>query len=142
MVSKAFAEDVPKEYAEYYLLHLLEAVCRTNMLWLQMGQRGEVPLAPMLYDSGVTYVPENGDEIWPDIPTILEAGNGDCEDLACYRVAELRVRRGVKCRPFIRWRTRSNGYRLYHVLVAINKRMGGFAIEDPSAKLGMLGDGE
>ncbi len=142
LVHKAFDPNVPREYAEYYLLHILEAVVRANMHWYDMARRGLVPMPPWLYQSGVVYKPEDGTEEWPDIPSIMEVGSGDCEDLATWRVAELRCRKQVKCRPFIRWRERKNGYRLYHVLVAIRKPGGGFAIEDPSLRLGMKGDGE
>lgn len=138
MVHKAFDPSIPREYAEYYLLHLLEAGCRSNMHWLDMGRRGLVPLAPWLYESGIVYKPEDGTEEWPDIPTLLEAGAGDCEDLVMYRVAELRMRKRVKCRPFIRWReNQKTGYRLYHCLVAITRPDGRFIIEDPSKRLGM-----
>lgn len=130
-VNKAFAPGVPREYAEYYLLYALEALCRANMKWLEM-----YPDTPYLYESGVRYAPEDGTEEWCDIPTILEKRAVDCEDLACYRIAELRMRKRVRCRPFIRWR-----YRLYHVLVAIPRPNGRLIIEDPSKRLGMNGEG-
>lgn len=69
----------------------------------------------------------------------------NCEDLACYRVAELReseahrlpdgkvVRGGVKARPFAKWRRGSQGQFNYHALVL---RPDG-RIEDPSLVLGM-----
>jgi hypothetical protein len=136
MVHKAFDPGIPREYAEYYILHLLEAGARSNMKWLQL-----FPDTPLLYDSGVRYVPEDGTEEWPDIPTVLAAGVGDCEDLVMYRVAELRVRYHVRCRPFIRWRQNPNGHRLYHCLVAIRRANGSQRIEDPSRRLGMNGEG-
>src|SRR6185436_5501713 len=114
----AFDKDVPREYSEYYLLYMLEAVCRANMKWLEL-----YPNTPPLYKSGVYYVEEDGTEEWPDIPTLYRNGKGDCEDLACARVAELRMK-GIRCRPFIRWRSHSNGSRTYHVLVAIRHPRG------------------
>lgn len=111
------------------------------MLWFNSN-----PDAPGLYESGVYYVPEDGEETWPDTPTLYAAGKGDCEDLATTRVAELRIRRGLRCRPFIRWRESRDGHRLYHVLVAIRHPRGKtiidgqrFIIEDPSKRLGMNG---
>jgi hypothetical protein len=53
------------------------------------------PRTPLLYESGVRYLAEPpGRDEWQDIPDTLARGNGDCEDLACWRVAELRVRFG------------------------------------------------
>lgn len=142
MVHKAFDVNVPREYAEYYILHLLEAGSRSNMHWINMAQRGLVPMPPWLYESGVRYVPEDGTEEWPDIPSVLAAGEGDCEDLVMYRVAELRMRKHVKCRPFIRWRQNGKtGYRLYHCLVAIKRPDGRVIIECPSKRLGMGSEG-
>lgn len=138
----AFDKGVPREYCEYYLLYILEAVCRANMKWLEL-----FPSTPGLYESGVVYTPEDGTEEWPDIPTLYRAGKGDCEDLACARVAELRVRKRLRCRPFIRWRESRGGHRTYHVLVAIRHPRGTtliagerYIIEDPSKRLGMGGE--
>lgn len=142
LVHKAFDKNVPREYSEYYLLYILEAVCRANMKWLEL-----FPQTPNLYESGVYYVPEDGTEEWPDVQSLYERGCGDCEDLACARVAELRIRHRVKCRPFIRWRETKEGHRTYHVLVAIKNPRGNtiingerYIIEDPSKRLGMNGD--
>lgn len=59
---------------------------------------------PLLYDSGVRYRRDrvrapNGlrvaAEVWRDAGAVLARGYGDCEDLATWRAAELRVR-GVR----------------------------------------------
>ncbi|HXI54636.1 MAG TPA: hypothetical protein VNO55_01150, partial [Polyangia bacterium] len=77
---------------------------------------------------------EDGTENWLDIPTIIAAGWGDCEDLACWRVAELR-QQGIKASPYAKWR-RINGVYHYHAMV---RRFEGDkpVLEDPSRKLGM-----
>lgn len=92
----------------------------------------ENPQTPLLIDSGVRYEREPpGQELWLTIPWVRLMGHGDCEDLACWRAAELRVR-GEDARPFHTLRYTPKG-RLYHIRV---KRADG-TIEDPSAALGM-----
>lgn len=88
---------------------------------------------PRLYDAGVRYrVEPLGEERWRDVPTVLADGYGDCEDLACWRAAELRVTDGIRAVPAYSWRSEP-GYRIYHVVV----RLPGGRIDDPSARLGM-----
>lgn len=125
-------EAKPEEYASCYIRPFLNALCAANVAYLR-----RYPRTPKLYQSGVVYrreaiVSGRRLEEWRDIPTILTSGFGDCEDLACYRVAELRVQ-GVQARPVVRWRRKPDSGILYHIIVGIgNKR------EDPSARLGML----
>jgi len=86
---------------------------------------------PSLYRSGVRYSREPaGRERW-QLPSETRAlGRGDCEDLAVYRVAELRAA-GEKAKLLLR----RSGPRLWHALVL----RGDGTTEDPSAKLGMRG---
>jgi hypothetical protein len=110
------------------LEQLLEALVAANIEYLKV-----CPSAPSLYESGVVYEeePEERDN-WQDIPETLGLGNGDCEDLACWRIAELRLRANEHASPLIRWRevgTRT----VYHIAV---RRADG-VIEDPSRLLGM-----
>lgn len=92
------------------------------------------PEAPMLYDSGVRYMEEPpGQEDWQDIPTCLKMRAGDCEDLACWRVAELRVRYGIAAKPTFKCMERPNGGMLYHIQVELPDGRK----EDPSRVLGM-----
>ncbi len=94
---------------------------------------------PALYDSGVVYRREKrGQEDWQPATRLLGAGQGDCEDLAAYRAAELRVDgepATVAIKP-------TRGGTMYHAVV---RRASG-AIEDPSRILidlertGQLGD--
>jgi hypothetical protein len=133
------ADDLVR--SEKGLLWLLEALCKINE-----GHLEQFPYPP-LYESGIRYQRENGTEEWLDIPTIIEAGWGDCEDLACWRVAELR-RQGKTVGPYIRFREIGGVYH-FHALVMhyrpVMKREGGKLVrhfeeagtEDPSQKLGM-----
>jgi hypothetical protein len=75
-----------------------------------------------------------GGERFRDIGRILERGSGDCDNLACWRVAELR-QGGVKARPFLIWR-KTGGGTTYHALV----RHEDGSSEDPSRLLGMGGE--
>jgi hypothetical protein len=93
---------------------------------------------PPLYQAGVRYQREDldaqmGMEFWLTIPEIMAQGWGDCEDLAAWRAAELRVSgEDQDARPELvairpgQW----------HVIV----RRGDGAPEDPSAMLGMTGE--
>ena len=92
------------------------------------------PETPGLYESGVRYMEEPpGQEDWYDIPTVLKLGYADCEDLACWRAAELRVRAGVAAMPVFKAFRRPNGSMLYHIVVALPDG----SEEDPSRLLGM-----
>lgn len=67
---------------------LLEALCTVNTAYLLL-----FPGTPWLYDSGIRYVEEPPDrDDWQDIEETLHRHEADCEDLAAWRVAELRVR--------------------------------------------------
>lgn len=57
----------------------------------------------------------------------------NCEDLACWRVAELNVRQGIAAVPIFGFRTLSNGDVVYHIRVQYPNGQ----IEDPSRLLGM-----
>lgn len=116
------------------LLFMLEALIQTNLIYLRSH-----PNTPLLYESGVRYKSEIerhgfSKEEWFDIPHILERGEGDCEDLACWRVAELR-KSGVRAKAAVKGKTIAPTVTLFHVLTQWpNGRL-----EDPSKKLGMRG---
>jgi hypothetical protein len=84
---------------------------------------------PPLYESGVHYRKELPDT-WRHIDDVFATGWGDCEDLAAWRVAELR-HSGVD--PDAHVYVYRSGPRRYHAVVA----RGDGRIEDPSLKLGM-----
>lgn len=71
-------------------------------------------------------------ENFREIPRILENGGGDCDNLACWRAAELRML-GIDAHPYITWRQRADGGTTYHVIV----RYPDGTSEDPSLLLGM-----
>lgn len=122
-------DSLPEPARVDALVHLLEALVLVNCSWL----RGH-PRTPTLYTSGVRYMEEPpGRDDWQDIPETLARGDGDCEDLACWRLAELRVRTFEDARPFVRCTVSTPKHVVYHVQV---RRSDG-RIEDPSRVLGM-----
>jgi hypothetical protein len=84
---------------------------------------------PRLYDSGARYRRERQD-VWRHAGDVAVEGYGDCEDLAAYRAAELRVS-GED--PGAYAYTYETGPRRYHAVVG---RSDG-SMEDPSLALGM-----
>jgi hypothetical protein len=125
-----FRSENERVASERVMLALLAGLCLQNMNFLKSH-----PDAPLLYKSGVRYKREaRGQEVWQDIPNLLRSGYGDCEDLACWRVAELRVRRRVRAMPNLTFRKIGPLFR-YHVTV----RYPNGQVEDPSLKLGMRG---
>ena len=132
---KLFRGEWDRARSQVALLKLMEALSQLNE-----GHLAQMEYPP-LYESGVRYQREK-DESWRDIPTLLELGEGDCEDLACWRIAELR-RGGSYAFPYVAFQRRNGTYR-YHALVErfekLDKRTGKFtgqSIEDPSRVLGM-----
>jgi hypothetical protein len=107
---------------------------------------------PPIYASGVVYREEApGHEDWLDVPAILRQGHADCEDLAAWRAAELRVA-GYDVDPVIKWqwiprdlmikqgypasKLPQDGIWLVHCCV----RWPDGRIEDPSKIMGMGGE--
>jgi hypothetical protein len=102
--TQMFRGDWDQIWSQLKMLWMMEGLCRVNQVNLQQfdefKRRGLVPASyPSVYRSGLHYETEKGTEIWPDIPSLLMGTMGkgvypgpwgDCEDLACYRVAELR----------------------------------------------------
>jgi hypothetical protein len=133
-------DEADRVRSEQSLLLLMEAMCAIDLLHLRQRPY------PKLYESGVVYRREDGTENWLDVPSVIKAGWGDCEDLVFWRVAELR-KDGVKAAPFAKWR-RVNGVYKYHALVRRygpgRDHFGRFItsnewLEDPSRRLGMNG---
>lgn len=120
------SEALSRPESEKSLLWLLESLVEIDRIELRRFK------LPPLYKSGIRYVREPpGREVWKDAIRLQQELIGDCEDLACRRVAELR-NNGKKARPYIRYRMDQGRY-IYHVMV---QRKGG-ALEDPSRILGM-----
>lgn len=107
------------------LTALLEALVVANVGWLKRN-----PGTPKLYASGVRYSKDRWGERFSDIPTTLRRKRGDCEDLSCWRVAELLLE-GVAASPYVLEQRGPRGP-VFHIMVAT-----GGGLEDPSARLGM-----
>ena len=117
--------DIPSPVDVRVLNIFVRALCAYDVLWLQRH-----PETPDLYASGVRYREQPlGVERFKPIPLILAQGNADCDQLAPWRAAELRVRHGVKAMPEVK----QMGRALYHVFV----RLPNGQAEDVSAHLGM-----
>lgn len=133
-VSSLFAADQhDQEQSQETLSLLLECLVQMNERLLRA--RSDVPL---LYESGVRYDPEPlGQENWQDCVTTWRRKRGDCEDLASWRAAELRVRYGLRARCIYTWRRLPNGVLMYHIKVEYTGPDGRTHEEDPSRRLGM-----
>ena len=104
-----------------------EEQTRANMVYLLAH-----PNTPRLYNSGVKYQREGTPEIWKDIPTALRDGWDDCEGLAAWLAAEMRVldgRKGATVKLI-----RQGKRRYWHAIV--EDVLSGEKF-DPSKKLGM-----
>lgn len=119
----------PPEFEERYLAIMLAALVDMNVLFLK-----ERPSTPSLYQSGVRYKrePKTLDH-WISIPFVLRRRFGDCEDLASWRAAELRVHGEDASAIPKHVKTWPDGSKLFHILV----KRGNGRLEDPSKRLGM-----
>lgn len=102
----------------------LEGLVRVNQLLMV-----KTPIPP-LYNGKVRYQRE-AEETWRTAQEVARSGFGDCEDLAAYRVAELR-NKNIDPKASVGVRKSSCGF---HAVV----NRGDGTTEDPSAKLGMNG---
>lgn len=134
-----------RQRSQKALLWMLEGLTRVCGDQIKLGAPGPdgglfSRKVPLLYASGVRYQREDGTEDWQDTLTTLEKGWGDCEDLAAWRTAELRVCYGRRAHPFLTFREDDRGFH-YHALLWV---MGpsGWRLEDPSRKLGMGWEGD
>lgn len=121
--------NVPDGLGAFALDAALEGLVQLATVDLADGGVEGEP-APRLYDSGVRYERERGSERWLVPSQVLELGVGDCEDLAAWRAAELRVS-GED--PAALARVVRAGPRTWHAIV----ERGDGTIEDPSRLLGM-----
>jgi|FLYL01.1.fsa_nt_gi hypothetical protein len=116
----------PREVQREALEAALEGLTALNAVLIA---RSRVPI-PHPYESGVRYRREpRGREDWNHVARLLRLGHGDCEDLAAYLAAWLRIHNAEPARVVIR----RTGPRLWHAVV---QRADG-RIEDPSKVLGM-----
>lgn len=134
--------------------HLLHCLVAMNLEYFKLYN----DRMPWLYSSGVKYdrmepPPGSacGDDDWQDVRTCLKRGLADCEELAAWRVAELRYRSKVQADTYVTLQRMGAGIgssrHLYHIQVKWPRGLreypatvyenGGSLIEDPSAVLGM-----
>jgi len=85
---------------------------------------------PHIRQSGAVYKREKHED-WRSALEVVHEGWGDCEDLASYHAAWLRVHRGEPARVLLKW----TGPKTMHCVV---QRYDG-SIDDPSLWLGMKG---
>lgn len=136
-VGDHFIENGDPAHGMVVLRVLLNALAAINCDILQRD-----PTIPRLYESGVRYRPEDpGREEWQDVAETLRRGFGDCEDLACWLVAERRVRDGIQATPDFTLRNvevaPGHMTKVFHIFV----RLPGGSREDPSRELGMTSHG-
>lgn len=122
----------PKLAAGVVRLHL-RALVISNAYYLQTH-----PNTPYLYKSGVRYAPEPNAgkfEEFAGIAQCLVRGWGDCDDLAAWRAAEIRIKEKRPANILCYWRRNpENGQTIWHVQV---RRTDTGEVEDPSRLLGM-----
>lgn len=88
LVLNLFDGEQERQLSHRTLEVLLHCLTHIDVLYLRRH-----PETPRLYDSHVRYMEEPpGQEEWQDVPTCLRMGDADCEDMACWRAAELQVR--------------------------------------------------
>lgn len=122
--------DIPDDLSGAALDAALEGLVQLGMLDLEEGR---APLSPV--GSGVVYAREpRGSERWMPPSMVLGRGQGDCEDLAGWYTAGLRVS-GID--PEARAVAVRTSPRTWHAVV---QRSDG-TLEDPSAELGMTAPG-
>lgn len=123
---------------------MLEALAAWNADLIRNEAAAGRPVPP-IYKAGVRYERERtwtvlrnghlrveGREDWLDCLEIIALRRGDCEDLACWRVGELRAQ-GLPARVLFSIRPQPGGARLFHIIVD----RGDGRLEDPSRALGM-----
>lgn len=108
------------------------ALTTINRLFLRAAPQIAGKPFPPLYRSGVRYQRQLGRERFLPIPLVMSKRAGDCDQLACWRAAELQEQ-GIKARAVPRFVSP----RMMHVVVVWPDGR----VEDPSRKLGMRGPG-
>lgn len=107
---------------------MAEGLVLLNVWYFEVGIANGVELPP-LYDSGIVYRREPaGREWWEsagDVRSMASSRSGDCEDLAAYRAAELRVFDGDEDAYVMVIRNRRGNF---HAIVC----HGDGTLEDPS----------
>lgn len=139
---------------DHAMLCFLRCLIALNVRYLQKN-----PGAPSIYEWNGYYRRRirkgQMDDDWQDISTCLTLGYGDCEDFACWRIAELVVREGMRLDidrqlseidisgpvgpnsvgPALSRVDYQDGGWLYHVKLASDR----YGVEDPSENLDRFG---
>lgn len=144
------AHFAPLQISLEGLAQIDEWQIRRSLRQAELGRSNTV--IPPLYASGIVYREEApGREDWLDVGAMLRQGHADCEDLAAYRAAELRVA-GFDVEPVIKyqWIPRevmlAQGYPANKLpgrgvwMVHCCVRWPDGTVEDPSKILGMGGN--
>jgi hypothetical protein len=127
LLTSAFRGSTPLHESQTYLQLMLHALVALDSAYLRFHSN-----TPPLYGAGVRYRREPHEyEQWLTIPCVHARRWGDCEDLAAWRVAELRAQ-GVDAWACFHWRKAGRAL-VYHIVVC---RPDG-VVEDPSRVLGM-----
>jgi hypothetical protein len=106
----------------------LEGLVRLNLTMFRVAAQQGRPV-PSVYKAGIHWQRDKG-ETWDTADIVRRRGYGDCEDLAAWRAAELRMQ-GIPAAAVVRASNSPNV--AWHAIVALP----GGKFEDPSAKLGM-----
>jgi hypothetical protein len=129
------------DLARRALFHLCISLCKINYDLLKSPK---IPKIPPLYKAGVRYHDDSHldcwkgtcriqEDDWQDIKVCLAKKYADCEDLACWRCAELWIQ-GVNALPFpVLQNGGKDEAQLWHIQVLLPDG----TIEDPSVHLGM-----
>lgn len=116
---------------------LLSALTAWNVATMRRARAAGL-VVPPLYAGHLQYIEEDYRSIhpedWLDWLEVNLQGGGDCEDLACYRAAELQLA-GESARPVFHRRAMRDGRTMFHIFV----ERGDGSLEDPSRLLGMPG---
>lgn len=137
-----------RQRSQKALLWMMEALCRINQDIIKVQKKLGKPV-PLMYGADIHYQREDGQEwwkqgteleskpteLWQDIYTTIARKGGDCEDLACWRIAELRETFGRQAKPLVTYRVADGAYHFHALLWVMGPD--GWRKEDPSDKLGM-----
>lgn len=114
------------------VLLMVRALVEINRLeW-----RAASPPPPPLYEAGVRYACQGEQDDWKDLIRVLDTGEGSCNSLVAWRVAEL-LENGVEAGPWIQGeviQTPEGPFDQWHVICWVGDRS---TFEDPSLLLGM-----
>lgn len=114
------------------VLLMVKALVEIN----RIAWRAATPAPPPLYEAGVRYVCQGRQDDWKDIVQVIATGEGSCNSLVAWRVAEL-LENGVEAGPYIQSETvetPEGPFDQFHVVCWVGDRE---HFEDPSALLGM-----